>query len=728
MGYYPSATIRATENMQIGHIHVQNYRGLKNVEVSISKFACVIGENNSGKSSLLQAFTIFLSGTKLDKHNYYDETQPIVVTVRFDNVTDTDLDLLAEQHRPRINEIIYDGTLTLVRRFPLGEPSQLRCKRMIPTEPRFRENTYSEGLKGKNGKDIESFLTGEYPELEESETHGASTQRAAKALIEGLISNLSPDDFVLEEADLPTGIASSVSSLFPEPIYVPAVKDFADEIKTKQSATFGKLLSVLLEAIEPKLKEAREIFKNLEKHLNRISHPDGSQTDDRLDDVKRIEDMVARYLRDIFAQIEIELRIPPPDVKTILNNAEIEINDGVKGSADTKGDGLKRAITFAIFRSYVELSKSSKNSPLERQNRFLFLFEEPELYLHPIAQRTLFEALSQVSQHHQVLISTHSPFFFQPQNTDMFIKVKKVTAEPKPCGEIVPVNLSNMSSRDLFQIISFETSNTAFFGKKVVLVEGDSELITIPHLARVLNEDWDFVRNHISIVKIDGKGSIRRFKEFFAAFDIPVVAIADLDILVNNFDQLGVEENIRRLQSTLLQKADAAIEALNSSNELVGLKQAKKKLKGGDQEALWKKVQEDYSSYQEEHIEITTLVGTFESFINALKSGVQRMDILCDHSYIEILQLKRELLAKLREQGIYIWEKGCLDNYYPDEITPKHRKPERAFNFCQKVIKREAVLALCEEIPIDETSSSAEFEVVFSSIFNGIASRKNGSV
>lgn len=647
--------------MKIGHIHVQNYRGLKDVKACIGKFACIIGENNAGKSSLLQAFIIFLSGKGLDEHSYYDETQPIVVTVRFDDVTDKDLESLAEEHRPRIKEIIYDGSLTLVRRFLPGESSKLCCKRMIPIDPRFHEDTYNKELKGKKGKNIEIFLTTRYPELDKEVIRGVNTLRDAKALIKDHADNsLSPDDKELEEVDLPTGFAQSVTKLLPEPIYVAAVKDFADEIKAKQSATFGKLLSVLLDAIEPKLNEAQDVFKELEKHLNRIDHPDGSQTDDRLDDVKRIEDTVATYLREIFPQIKVELKIPPPEVKTILSSADIEINDGVRGNVDTKGDGLKRSITFAIFRSYVELSKGDTNSLLERQNRFLFLFEEPELYLHPIAQRTLFEALSQVSQRHQVLISTHSPFFFQPKNTDIFIKMKKVSANPKPYSKLVRADLSDMSFRDLFQIISFETSNTAFFSKKAVLVEGDSELIAIPHIARTLRVDWDFVKKNIAIVKINGKGSIKRFKEFFTAFDIPIVVITDLDILVNKFS-LDVEQDIKRLRSNLLQKVDAEKETL--------------------------------------------------------ESGSRRIDILRNHDYMEILYLKRELLAKLRMQGIYVWEKGCLDDYYPDEITSRYGKPQHAYNFCQKIKTREDVLELCEEIPIGN-EYRPEFEVIFSSIFD----------
>lgn len=704
--------------MRISHIHVQNYRGLKDVEAAIGKFACIIGENNAGKSSLLQAFTIFLNGKKLDEHRYYDSTQPIVVTVRFDDVTDRDLGLLAKEHRSRIKEIIYDGSLTLVRRFPPGESSKLCCKRMIPVDPRFYEDTYNEGLRGKKGKDIEIFLADQYPELDKEKISDATTQKKAKALIKDYAdNNLSPDDKRLEDADLPTGIEQSVTSLLPEPIYVAAVKDFADEIKTKQAATFGKLLNVLLVAIEPKLSKEQDVFKELEKRLNRISHPDDTQTDNRLDEVKHIENTVGGYLRDIFTSIEIELKIPPPEMKAILSNANIEINDGgVKGNADTMGDGFKRAITFAIFRSYVEFAKAGINSLSVHPNRFLFLFEEPELYLHPTAQRTLFEALSQISQHHQVLISTHSPFFFQPKNTDMFIKMKKVHANPKPFSELVRINLSDMSERELLQIISFKTSNTAFFSKKTVLVEGDSELIAIPHIARTLCEDWDFVKKNITIIKINGKGNIRRFKKFFTAFEIPIVIITDLDILVNNFDQLDTKEDIGRLQSTLLQKVDVKRQNQNSSNELIGLNKTKKRLDRGDQTALWGRVQEAYRLYQEDPTSIPALIETFEPFIESLKKGGRRIDILRNHDYTEILYLKRELLAKLRMQGIYVWEKGCLDDYY-SEITSKHGKPQLAYNFCQEIKTREDALELCEEIPIGN-EYRPEFEVIFSSIFD----------
>jgi len=47
--------------MRISRIVVQNYRGLKSVDVAVENdLACIIGENNTGKTALLRAVQICL--------------------------------------------------------------------------------------------------------------------------------------------------------------------------------------------------------------------------------------------------------------------------------------------------------------------------------------------------------------------------------------------------------------------------------------------------------------------------------------------------------------------------------------------------------------------------------------------------------------------------------------------------------------------------------------------
>ena len=707
--------------MEIAQIHVQNFRALRDIKASLSNFACVIGENNAGKSSFLQAFISFLKGSKLNKDDYYDESEPVTIAVQFDDLTDEDLQVLAEEHRRRVNSIIENGSLTLVRRFPRNERPLLRCKRLLPQEERWRESVYVEKLKGTKGRAIQELISSEYPELLTGMgVDTITTQTKAKEIINEYANSLPPEEKVLDEVDLPSGIAASVTALLPEPIFVEAVKDLSDEVKTTQQATFGKLLEIMLDAIEPEFQNVNELFYDLQKHLNRIYEQDGSQIDDRLPDVKRIENMIQHHLHETFANVALELNIPPPDMKSILSNASFDLDDGVKGDTSTKGDGLRRAVTFAIFRSLAELSAENKQDSASRRNRFLFLFEEPELYLHPIAQIDLFDALSQISDQNQVILTTHSPYFFRPDNTDRFIKVKKSKVQPKPISEIIQFDLRAMNLRDLFQIISFETSNTAFFARKVVLVEGESELFALPHIAQTLNKEWDLANNHISLLKIGGKGNIRRFKDFFEAFEVPVLIIADLDILVNGFDQLEIDNDIRQLQSALLQKTKAMQEAQESAGSLVGVKKAKKKIGRGDQNVLWSQVASDYKLYREDASTIQKVVESFESFVETLRIGDRRIDIISDNDNVEILQLKRELLAKLRCKDIYVWEKGTLEDYYPDNISASDGKPQQALDFCDKITCRQDMLELSDQLLVDGKTMS-EFEVVFSSIFDDTA-------
>ena len=701
--------------MNIAQIRVRNYRSLKDVEASVSNFACIIGENNAGKSSLLQAFAIFLKKARLGKSDFYDESEPISITVRLEDVTKDDLAVLAETHRTRIVRDVHGGSLTFVRKYLPSGSSELLSRRLVPADERFLETSYNDGLKGKNRQQVRDYLTATYPELGEEAIGEVANITAAKALLERHADQLPPEARIPQDEKLSTGIENSVSPLFPEAIYVPAVKDLSDEVKTTQSATFGKLISLLLKEIEDELGDLQGWFDDLDKRLNRTLGPDDIPIDERISGVRDIEAALEYNLRETFSNVNVELRIPPPEFKTIFQGADIEIDDGVKGNVDTKGDGLRRAATFAILRSYVRFAKGIAQPDKQRLNQYLFLFEEPELYLHPVAQVILFDALSLISKRHQVIISTHSPFFFKPDNTDKFIKVKKERAQPKPIGVLAHIDLTDLSDRDLFEIISFENNNSAFFARKVVLVEGDSELIALPHIARSLNEQWDFAKSHIALVKIGGKGNIQRFRQFFDRFDIEVSVVADLDIIIDGFEKLGVEGNVAKMRSQVIQKVDERVDSVEKSMELVSAGSAKDKLRREDQKALWTQVQHDYRAFKSNEKLAPSLVDSLTAFMERLRR-VRKTDILGENSDSEIVELKRGLLLELRKERIYIWENGCLDDYYPDSVPKNHSKPVRAHNFRRYITSRDDILSKSNQIPVNGKVMS-EFEIVFSAVF-----------
>ena len=555
--------------MQFSRLQIENFRSILDAEIPLSAFVCGVGQNNSGKSSLLMSLSLFVSGTKLSKSDFYDPEKEIVISVTFDHVDEESLDLLAEEHRERIAGLVYEQSLTLVRRYATDGTSRLRCKRLQPREARFRADFIAEVFKGKKGKQLLETATAEYPELTPVfEGSEKATIGAYLAIVQAHAATLPIEEMALEECDLPTGVPESVRAMLPEPVYIPAVMDAKDEVKTKEASSFGKILKILLDLIDEteQIQKITTAFDELHGLLNRRTLADGSVVDGRIDEVKRIEARMTDFIREQFRDVDVEIEIPPPDMRTVFGNAKIFLNDGIRGEIETKGDGLKRAVTFALLRTFVDLRQSQKAATAEprKRGRYLFLFEEPELYLHPRAQRILFQALAEISYDHQVVVSTHSPYFFSPTATGTFLRLQRIpnggALQAPPITRVVPVDVANdMPKRDAFQIICYENNNAAFFCDRVVLVEGDSDILYLKHLARTFNTDWDFDRQNVAVVRIGGKGNFARYRAFFEAFGLSVIIIADLDVIIDQYEKLGAPPQSAAARSTLIGDIDAII-------------------------------------------------------------------------------------------------------------------------------------------------------------------------
>ena len=293
-------------------------------------------------------------------------------------------------------------------------------------------------------------------------------QKAAKELFEQLGDSLADVDKETRFIALPTGIDKSVIPMLPERIYIPAVKDLSDDTKAAESSSFGKILAIVMKTIEPLLAEEQNLFENLSRKLTRVLGDGGDVEDHRLNEIKNIEHTIQSYVRESFAKVSLEIEIPPPELKSVLSTARILADDGVKGPLELKGDGLRRAVVFSILRAYVELARAATKGEVrgnEADRGYLMLFEEPELFLHPGAQKILFDALGVFSKRHHVVVTTHSPLFLSPAATATFVRLSKTEQEgiSKPFSKACLVELTGISPRDEFQIICYENNNAAFF-------------------------------------------------------------------------------------------------------------------------------------------------------------------------------------------------------------------------------------------------------------------------
>lgn len=666
--------------MRISNIHIENFRGLKEIDLTPSQMNCVIGENNAGKSSVLLAIKLFLNGSKVNINDYYNQTQPIIIEITFNSITDNDLlKIIDEEHRSRISNLIQNNELKFQRKYDSTLSSELLCYKKVPINEIYTENWYNENLKGKNGSILKEFMKQTYS-LSDSDVAEIRSQTLAKEIIESIVNSLGNDDLHYIWGSLPTGI-NVVSPIFPDPIYIPAVKDFTDETKTKESTSFGKLVKILFNQIETsaEFNEIQTAFEKLNKMLNRqiiTSEETDTIIDERLESVKRLEIDIEKVLQESFSNIKLELQIPNPELKQIFNNTQILIDDGIKSTIDYKGDGIKRSLVFSILRTYVERVNISNNNP-----DYIFLFEEPELYLHPNGQRILYSVLEKLSNKDQVFVTTHSPNFFSATAKETcFVKIYKDSLSSPPCSKAKEINfVQNSSYKDAFQIICYENSTPAFFSKKVLLVEGDSDLIFLKGLSPLINNTYCFDKLNIAIIRINGKNNIKRFINFYQHFDIQVFSLLDRDVLLDGFTHLELGEHkdeIMQLREVFITKIDEICSEINITPQLKSSDIKSQRDSRSWVEKYYRlkdltfKLEDQKTLTSDEFNEIRSL---FEFETNHVRRIALELEITNN------LPEKIALINKLYELGYFVLNNGAIENYYPSGYTGAD-KPSKALH------------------------------------------------
>ncbi len=449
--------------------------------------------------------------------------------------------------------------------------------------------------------------------------------------------------------------------------------------------------------------------------LNRqlVKEEDGTENilDERLPSLKLLETQIEKVFQESFSQIKLELQIPNPEVKQIFNSTQILIDDGIKTTIDYKGDGVKRTLVFSILRTYVEKINS------ENQNTdYIFLFEEPELYLHPNGQRILYNVLEKLSEKDQVFVTTHSPNFFSATAKDTcFIKIYKEFSDNPPCSKAKEINfVQNSSYKDAFQIICYENSTPAFFSKKVLLVEGDSDLIFLKGLSKFINKAYCFEKTNIHIIRISGKMNTKRFYDFYKHFDIEVFTLLDLDILIDGFDKLELGSQTTELQdlrNSFLTKLDQICEVQRIDSKIKGSMISEQVKKRSWQDKYTRLKELAYKVKHKEDITDIDLQEIDELF--EFETNNKRREALKLHETF-YLEEKIQLINRLYDLGYFVLNLGAIEAYYP-ELTSGEDKPSKALN-ALKIIEGVNISYL-PQIPYRETQH-CELSLIMNKIFS----------
>lgn len=700
--------------MQTTYVKVENFRAHKSTEIPLTQLGSLIGENNAGKSSILHAIQFALDDRKISQTDFRDEGAPVVVTLHLDNITEHDLKRVGDAHRDKVAAIIVNGALKIVRSQTHGNPAESQYLKLTPTDPNWGLENLNTAIKGKSGVALRKAAVELEQRLDPLLVEKPKKEEVTNAW-QSLIDALPDDQFEEKPAPFPTGIANALKPLFPSVIYIESVKDGSIEAKSTGTSAFAKLLNMLFEEVEAHFSDIEKKFIDVHKKLSRHLDEGGNSLDHRLPAVKRIESVIEDYVTASFPGVKVHMDIPAPTLPMLLSSADLLIDDGHLGRVSSKGDGLKRSILFALLRAYADLrdnglklaDESYDDEEVDEASKpkrsYLLLFEEPELYLHPRAQRQLMAALSEFAKDHQVLVTTHSPGFFQP-GTEGFTRLSKnsegVSARP--------VNLT-LNLKDAYQVVRHENNEAAFFAQTVVLVEGDSDTFVYPHLAKLFSKSWDDVERNVMFVKLGGKGNITRYRKFFSHFDVPIHVIADLDALSNGFEHLTSTEAIKEARGKLMSLVDDHISGPSEPSRA----KIKEIAKSRSPRALWASAQENFTSWRDEksddsahQIEVD-LTDLFDA-----GHGDAKLKVLENPPTKELGEALKDVVSALATEDTYVLRRGDLEYYCG--TAAQSDKVATAMKFCDDTSSLEELTAL-HGTNADDVAD--ELRGIFSSIF-----------
>lgn len=229
-----------------------------------------------------------------------------------------------------------------------------------------------------------------------------------------------------------------------------------------------------------------------------------------------------------------------------LVSAELDGSAGARSiwrDRDTEPDGSLPALTYLAARERIApLPRVARRAPAgaalaeqmvariaERRlagvEGDVLLIEEPELMLTPQQQRHLYGLLRRFAERNQVIYSTRSPAMLDAVHHHEIVRLD--LSSGAMAIRRAPTEVLSDEQRVRLEAEFDHERTEMFFATGVVLVEGQTERLSLPLMFRRLGHDPDALG--ISIVEVGGKGNLVLAAWLLAELRIPHVIVHDTD-------------------------------------------------------------------------------------------------------------------------------------------------------------------------------------------------------
>ena len=529
--------------MRLVRLNIRNFRSIRNIEeLRVEPLQGFVGENNAGKSNILRAIDCFLSaGGGMTPDDFNDPDQQAILEAEFSSLSDSE--------RKRLRTYLIGDRLILQKRLAIIQDERSGKMRVTAeyhgyrAEPRDWWLSIAKVIEKKGRRPKWAEIATEYGILDYVRGEDGKVNKTSYEA--GLTKLLYEREDV--EYDAPElgqtqalGIQQNLLSTLPKFYLLPAITDYSDEIDRRSSSTvFRRLMADLADRIMRADPRYGEIEATLNK-LRQLLNPEvEGQEPQRLEALSNVEISLRDTIKRLMPSVDrVQLAIEVEEPKEIFSKGvTIKIDDGVLTDVLAKGHGMQRSIVFALLQMLIKSGQQQ-----EEARPIILGIEEPELYIHPHAQRLIYGVLNefagltnnpdQVLGTDQVIYSTHSPAFVDISRYERIGVVRKEPAAGTIIRQCAVGVLGTVEERKGFKLLtSFGLKhNELFFARDCIIVEGPEDEIGIISTARKLGVIVDLPDEiGLSIVVADGKGDIPKFQKVLNAFGFDYGVLLELD-------------------------------------------------------------------------------------------------------------------------------------------------------------------------------------------------------
>ena len=352
--------------MYLHSLKLKNFRGFRGVSQEIifkgpngqpgSGLNILVGENNAGKSTILSAICFLRDDT-------FQKKDPSSVAPQGNDnhssgdrnyagvigeFTETSPDIMLRNIEAFMHPEFLSTALEL-----LTSNAHVRCRRLWHEDSHHRNSTFLLDYEGFNDKGHDLILL---------------------------------DFFLLDTL---------------------RIHSFGFEDKFNDNGTY-KFKETCISFLEDILLQAEKTdeYRNLKNAFNSVFvNPDSTLRRN----ISEIEAHITSQFQTFFGAGSLHFEFEQPTIDQLLKSLSLTIDLDCPLSLSEHGQGAQRIAELAVLTAWA--SAQAEINDKGQQKSYILLLDEPEICLHPRGQEKLLKALLEISRHHQVFVTTHSPLF-----------------------------------------------------------------------------------------------------------------------------------------------------------------------------------------------------------------------------------------------------------------------------------------------------------------------------